>query len=505
MVTDKKGDPVHGLKRADFTVVEDGKPQQVSGFEERGPEIHRAAPQSVPQLPANTYTNYVDGREPGAVNVILFDSLNTDRLLLAPARQQLLQYLSRAPENTRIALFTLDDQLHLVQGFTDDMHGLTAAAQELSTNPHRMMRKARDVTEELGEARMVGLNNNPRMYHSLQTFLWHEYESKAETRTQVTMDALNQLARSLSVFPGRKNLIWISGGLPFDPASTEPQMEKTAALLAATQIAVYPVDVRGVPFLGAQGSSPSWEVFGPRGGDYAGTSGQAGELSEVRETMFNLAHLTGGRAYYNNNDMPGQLDNIVNSGSRYYILAYRPENANWNGKFRKVEVKTSRADLKVQCRPGYYAVADPFGSPDVNRTFSLAMQPETPPSTALIFKAQVLPPEQMDKPAGIDLLVDLHDLTFVQAGGHHAVPDLMFVAAAWDSKGKPSGSVTGNFRQALDGHTMQSLMQHGLRFHQELQLKAGTYQVRLGVVDRLSGKIGTLDVPMKVDESVASK
>ena len=42
------------------------------------------------------------------------------------------------------------------------------------------------------------------------------------------MEALNQLARSMAVFPGRKNLIWISGGIPFDPDDTTPQMQKTA-------------------------------------------------------------------------------------------------------------------------------------------------------------------------------------------------------------------------------------------------------------------------------------
>ena len=81
-------------------------------------------------------------------------------------------------------------------------------------------------------------------------------------------------------------------------------------------------------------------------------------------------------------------------------------------------VKTSRADLKVQCRPGYYAVADPFGSPDIDRTFSLAMQPGVPPSTALIIQARVLPPDEPEKATSIDFLVDLHDLAFLQSADH---------------------------------------------------------------------------------------
>jgi VWFA-related protein len=505
IVTDKNGNPVHGLKSADFLVLEDGKPQPVRGFEERGPEIKPAKDQPVAQLPANTYTNYIPEREPGAVNIILFDSLNTDRPNLVRARNQLLLYLSKMPPQSRVALFTLDGELHLVHGFTDDPRELTETAQQLSSYPDPMLRKAREVTEDRAMAAEAGLIRSPQAYRRFTTFLWTEYEGKAESRTLSTMEALNQLARSMAVVPGRKNLIWISGGIPFDPTTTDPQMQKTAGLLAATQIAVYPIDVRGLPWLGADGAARSSEVFGIQDNDYAHTSGQADELDGVRQSMREVARLTGGRAYYNNNDMPSALQEIVNSGSNYYTLAYRPQNNQWNGRFRRVAVKVDRADAKVRCRPGYYAVADPFGTPDIDRSFSLAMQPSVPPSTSLVIKAQVLPPEGPEKGAQIDYLIDVHDLTLLQSSDHRDIADVMFVASAWTGDGKPSGSVTGSFRQALEAGTLNSLMRSGLRLHQEMQLPPGTYQLRLGVVDRLSGKMGTLDVPLKVESNVAQR
>jgi hypothetical protein len=79
VVTDKSGNPVHGLKGHDFTVLEDGKAQQVQGFEERGPTVPLAAPRLAMNLPPNTYTNYISTQEPGAVSILLFDTLNTDR------------------------------------------------------------------------------------------------------------------------------------------------------------------------------------------------------------------------------------------------------------------------------------------------------------------------------------------------------------------------------------------------------------------------------------------
>jgi VWFA-related protein len=500
VVTDSTGKPVHGLTAKDFRVSENGATQYLKGFEEHRPDEPSSKRSEPVKLPADTYTNYVSSAEPGAVNVILFDLLNTDRLGIASARQQLLAYLSRLPANARVALFTLDGQLHLLEGFTDDSHALQVAAQQLSTTPNPEQRKARDVSEDLAVARATKIIESP-MYGKLSRFLWTEYEEKIQSRTEVTVEALNQLARTLAVFPGRKNLIWISGGIPFDPKDTAPQMQKTAALLAATQIAVYPLDVRGIPWLGAEGGSYSGDVFSPRGGDYGDRSGQNAELSQVHESMLDIARQTGGHAYFNNNDVPGQIQDVIQTASNYYTLAYRPDNQEWNGKFRRVSVKTSQSNLKVRCRPGYYAVVDPFGSPDVDHTFSLAMQPGVPPSTALVMQARVLPPDAPGKPTQIDFLVDVHDLQFLTAADQRRQANLMFVAAAWDEKGNAQGSVSGTYRQVLQPADLQVLLRTGLRLQEQLPLKPGNYQLRLGLVDRLSGKMGTIEVPLKVGPS----
>ena len=505
VATDKSGKPVHGLKGHDFTVLEDGKAQQVRGFEERGSTVPLAAPRVAINLPPNTYTNYISTQEPGAVSILLFDSLNTDRQDLTRARQQLIQYLSKLSRNERIALFSLYSGLHLIHGFTDDPQALIETAQTLSTKPNSMYSNARDVSESTAMAREAGVGNSPKMYASVVRFLWNEQTGKEESRTFVTMQALNQLARSMAVFPGRKNLIWISGGIPFDPASTDPQMRRTATLLAATQIAVYPIDVRGVPYIGADALARGSEAFAPYGGSYDEICGQDRELLSVHQTMSALANMTGGRAVFGRNDLDGAIRATVDAGANFYTLAYRPQNTDWNGKFRKITVKTSTPNVKIQCRPGYYAVADPLGSPDLNPTFSLMMQPSSPPSTTLIIKARVIPP---DGPAGatrIDYLVDVHDLSFNQSADHRQTPDVTFVAAAWDAAGSSKGNVAASFHLPLNAAQFEVLARTGLQIHQDMDLKPGTYQLRLGVLDRLSGKMGTLDVPLSIEPTVANR
>jgi VWFA-related protein len=505
VVTDKSGKPMHGLKANNFTVLEDGKAQQVRGFEERGPTVPLSTPRLAMNLPPNTYTNYVSTQEPGAVSIILFDTLNTERLDLTRARQQLMLYLSKFSHNDRIALFSLDSDLHLIHGFTDDPQALIETAKTLSTKPNGMYSNARGVSESIAQAKEIGLQNNPKMFAAVVNFLWNEQTGKEESRTFVTMQALNQLARSMAVFPGRKNLIWISGGIPFDPSSTDPQMRRTATLLAATQIAVYPIDVRGVPYIGTDGATRDKEAFNPYGGSYDEISGQDPELLSVHQMMSTLANMTGGRAVFGRNDLDGAIRNTVDAGANFYTLAYRPHNTDWNGKFRKITVKTSAPDVKIQCRPGYYAVADPLGAPDLNQTFSLMMQPSSPPSTTLIIKARVIPADGQAGATRIDYLVDVHDLAFNESPDHRQAPDVTFVAAAWDTTGSPKGNVSASFRLPLNTAQFDVLARSGLQIHQEMTLKPGTYQLRLGVLDRLSGKMGTLDVPLSIEPTVANR
>jgi hypothetical protein len=214
--------------------------------------------------------------------------------------------------------------------------------------------------------------------------------------------------------------------------------------------------------------------------------------------MTNLAMLTGGHSVFGRNDLAGAIQESTDSGSHYYTLGYRPANGNWNGSFRKVKVRVSLPNAHVLCRLGYFAVPDPLGSPDINRTFTEIMQPAAPLSTTLIIKARVLPPRENGKPIDIDYLVDVHDLSFEERANQGRAPNLWLVAAAWDNNGKPEGSVTSVFEAPLTPSQLDSLRHTGLQVHQQFLLKPGAHQLRVGVVDRLSGKIGTISVPLTV-------
>ena len=505
VATDDSGQPVHGLKLQDFAVTENGKPQHITGFQEQRPDAQAKPAPSALNLPRNVYTNFASRTDTGALTVLLFDSLNTDRQSLTYAKQEMLDFLKKLPPGKRVALFTLSNQLRMVQSFTEDTDGLIAAAQQLSTAPHPSYSNAKDMSTAIGELKESGIMKSPAAYRAVANFMYEDYQRKLETRGQDTLDALTQLARALAVVPGRKNLIWVSGGFPFDVTANAPQLQKVAALLAATQIAVYPVDARGVLAMSAEGGTRDSELFALHEA-YDTSSGQDQESTSLQETMLNMAKATGGRAYFNRNDLHAVIASGMEAGANYYTLAYRPENTDWNGKFRKITVKTSHSNLKLLYRSGYFAVLDPLQSNgDPDRAVSLAMQPTAPLSTQLIMKARVVPPEEADKPTTIDMLIDVHDLSFNLGTDGQKTPEVQFVAVAWDTKGTQTGSFSEGYHATLSPPQLEGLARTGLQLRQEMKLKPGTYQLRLGIMDRLSGRIGTLDVPLTVEVKAAAK
>jgi len=493
VVSDSNGKPVHGLNAQDFRVMDNGKAQEIDAFEERRADV-TPRPTIALNLPDGVFTNYVSRTEQGALTVLLFDSLNTEHQDLAVARNGVLNFLKQLPHGKRVALYSLGSQLRMVQGFTDSPDQLIAAAQWLSTHSHWTYSNARELSASIGELKESAAATQPKLLNRMIEVLGGEYERKLESRVQYTVDALTELAHALAVVPQRKNLIWISGGFPFDVSGNAPELHKLAELLAANRIAVYPVDARGVVGVGATGLTRGSEIFGSSQ-SYETSSGQDEENAGITQTMRNIAEITGGRAHFNRNDIAAAMADSMEAGSNYYSVAYRPTGVEWNGKFRKIAITASRPHVKLLYRSAYYAIPDgPDLKEDPNHVVAMAMQRDVPVSTQLIMKARVVPPKESAEAVKVDILIDAHDLALSEEKGQKT-PQVQFVAAAWDNAGKQCANFSQVFRAASEAQ-FQSMLRSGLQVHLDVPLKPGSYQLRLGVMDLLANRIGTLDVPL---------
>jgi len=295
----------------------------------------------------------------------------------------------------------------------------------------------------------------------------------------LTMDAMEQLARNVSGYGGRKNLVWLSGAFPLtvfpdetlqNPFSAQSNygddLRRIAALFSANQIAVYPVDARGlVGSLMPDASQRATSMAGMRGGPNAMRTLQRSStnLSSSHDTMNELASQTGGRAFYNRNDIDHAIALSVDAGSTYYTLAYYPEDKQMNGKFRKIDVSIDRKGLQTHYRRGYFASEGTAKDNKVAQMeFGRALAPDTPIATALPFLVRVTPPDKDHKQVTIDFsVVPSHILFQTQDGLQHA--QMNFVTCVYDLKGKQVGKPQSDVLSTqLKPETYAEVMKRGL-------------------------------------------
>ena len=227
----------------------------------------------------------------------------------------------------------------------------------------------------------------------------------------------------------------------------------------------------------------------------------AGGLSKdnhlaAQNTMNDMAAWTGGRVFLNRNDLAIGMKKSLDDGSVYYTLEYYPDNKQWDGQFRAIKVSANRPGINLRYREGYYAV-DPVKIAKeeadlVAETFSRSLQAGSPAATAILFQAQVTPPAAKSNKVTVTFHVDPKTLTFEhKEGGHEFAKATCTVWAYGKNKNKPfmsNGEVTAN----LSREEYQSMMkQQFFPCKRELELKAGAYQLRLGVLDRTSNRMGT--------------
>jgi VWFA-related protein len=530
VATDNKGVTVPDLKADDFTVQDEGQEQPVRAFsfhqpDQQSEQASTAATAAPPKLPAGYFSNKPQYKTNGALNVLLLDALNSNMINQAAMRDAMIKFLEKVPAGEPIAIYLLGTRLTLIQDFTSDPELLRKAVasfkrqgSKAQSNPAGNTRIAETPIGSVAAdtmATMPGLQAKLEEFHELQV------AEQADFGVRYTLDALNSLAGFLAGYPGRKNLVWISETFPFtivvDNVSSRNsrdysrEVARTANLLSNAQVAIYPVDAR--PLAGTSqfsvGNDPNpigtpqrmkQTIQGDAGQE---ESHQAEGRTASRSTMNDLAEKTGGRAFYNTNDLEGSVRRSMQDGAAYYTLGYYPTNKNWDGAFRRITVKVARPGIKLHYRLGYFAVEpQSYAKLDEGQKrddLAKAMSLNFPVATALPFQAMVVPPSAENKnKVVVNYAVDPHALTFESGtdGLQHASVDCAVIV--YSTKGDSVQAASNTMIAALKPEEYQRVMQKSFPCRQSLELTPGQYLFRLGVRDSRTGLIGTLNAPVTI-------
>ncbi len=346
IVRNGKG-PVDGLKKEDFTILDQGKPEQIALF---SVTAGRSLMEPAAPLPPGTVSNRLNsrGETPASATILLIDRLNTPINDQVYANRKVLKFLQEHGDRDRLGIYTLGSSLRAVQDLTDDPERLNRAVKSIRPQDARIM--SPDVSvEKTGDAvtdEMVG-----RSLEELQTFV-------VRSRVETTKEAMIAIARHLAKVPGRKNLIWISGSFPLliiNPHETinfSKDLDDASRALNDANVAVYPVDARGLMPSG-MGSAENAGLQNGRGG-IIGRPDPSGPVSGS-DTMVTLASLTGGHAYYNTNGIEESIQKAVQDAELTYTLGFYPAEEGFDNKFHKLSVKVDRKGVDVRSRTGYFA------------------------------------------------------------------------------------------------------------------------------------------------------
>jgi VWFA-related protein len=519
VVRDRHGNPVTDLTDGDFLVLEDGRQQQVAVFSlempagQRGAELALAAA----SLPTGIHTNRPEYNHPAnPLALLLLDGLNTQVTDLAYARLQVLRHLdTHHVPGQRMAVLALGLRLYLLQDFTDDRDLLRAAVDRYLTR-RGFAGSLAGSTEMIAASDPAAATVTAPGAPPVGDLDVGVRGVGPKERARITLQALQAIARATAGYSGRKNLIWISAAFPvYLPsgevlAAADEDIRRTTNLLSAAQLAVYPVDGRGLePFSLVDVSAPPRMMsdavepvprdFGPALAEQL--QARATNKFYRQATMKTIAENTGGRAFYDSNDLDAAVREALADGSTYYLLGYYPENKKMDGRFRTIRVRVNRPGVEVRHRRGYFALdpADWRGSREDREQELEAAVADPLPANLVTFFARVPPPEPAD-PAEVQFhfLVDTAALTFEPAGAGRQSFDLDFVAVAFEPDGTIAASRRATYASTLTPERHALAARTGFPFQMNLQLKPGRYRVRLVVRDNRTGWLGSLDVPLQV-------
>jgi len=433
VATDAKGARAEGLTAADFRVWDDGKEQTIASFQKLDSRTNLAPT----GLPPNTYSNRIGNQgQPQVLSMILLDAIHTNWINQNFAQRAVETILGQIEPGERVAIYAIGRDFRVIHDFSSDRQSLLNEIKAYHVDPQLFLRDLR-------------FNGDDMRY---------------------TLDAMKALADHVKGVPGRKNLIWLSVAFPPITAAqfvSSPMNEAITALNNAN-VSLYPVDPSGLVGLA---SSPNIGA------------------------MINIAAATGGKAYYDRNDLDRGVRLALDDTRETYLLTYSPKTIAQDGAYHAIRVQTTRPGVELRYRRGYNAPGreEPAGAELTDRLASVVSSPLDVSSIGI--RATVNQAPGGGNELSAVLHIDPADLELTPIGAKWTGA-LRLEAVQTSATGERLGGVTQSAAINLQPATYRRALAQGLDFHMKFKRQPAAVAVRIGVVDERGGNAGSLSVPL---------
>lgn len=495
-VTGKDGKPLKDLTEDDFEVLENGKPVPLAFFNPAGAEP--LTPQALPPGVFSNRPEYVPA-PPRSLTVILLDWLNTDPRDQQFARAQVARFLKDMDPRDRIAIYTLGGSLRVAHDFTDDPASLARAVEKIRAdwppvglNEEALLLRqaelaARYLAEATGQQEQDAINESANF--------------SKEVRVTQTLKQFEFIAQRLAGLPGRKNLVWVSAGIPLVATwsmmqvggSASPGMrtftkEFDRAVRAVTDagISVYAIDARG---LRTDVDAPSMTELRTRRPGFAGAEAAGMRDAMAADTLSSiqgLAEPTGGRVLRNLNELAGGIRQSLDDSAGSYTIAYYASEDR-NRRPRKLEIRLKRKDATA-----YYRRSVNPG-PLAGSATGAEMLQHSLAATGILVNAQVL--AEGSSRLKVTVQIDPAGLTLrEEKGAVTGSVEIYYAIIGADGKAKLE---TSKAALNLTAAQVEQIATNGLVLPKTLSRPGNATRLRILVRDSESGAGGLVEADLR--------
>jgi VWFA-related protein len=465
VVRDRDGRFIPDLTKDDFRLQEDGRIQQLSAVDwetvgttsevpaQRLPSQLRVLTSNVP-LPAAAARGL-------RLVVLFFDFTSLDLADAARALRAAEDYINTISGADRVAVVSLAPKLEVQQDFTGDKAQLLEALKRLHGFSQMVLQTVDDPSYEL----------------------FYRYGR---------LESLRVLTTTLARVAQKKSVVIFAGKVPFDDLDLV-SITTTVDDAVRAGVSFYGVDATGLtatPPLGDASVAASYgtDVLSGKAAVQASGAMQRDQL------LYDLAHGTGGRAFFDSNDFERPFRTLENDTSEYYILSYRSSNSQRDGRYRRISLNVSRPRVELKYQAGYYAprTDSPVVARDAERILSEQLAADLPATSLPVF-------------GFVNHLHIRKDLFYIPI-------TVLLPSEALLHNGAASSALIGLAVIDHRGHRVRKLRdvvspalvrQHprrAVQYQTGTQLPAGEYTVRIVVVQNGTGQVGSFSTALRLSQ-----
>lgn len=492
VVVDSKDKPVTDLRKEDFVVLQDGKPQAVTNFSFINTK--ESVVRTAPVKSANVNGVKMPPPPPIATRpkqirrtiALVVDDLGLSFESIARIRQSLKKYVDREMQpDDLVAVIRTGAGMGSLQQFTSNKQILYAAIDHVKYNAFG--RVGISSFAPLGSATDDGFDNE-----------------RAQIFSAGTLGAIQYVVQGLRELRGRKSVVLFSENLKLmyageQSARVQDSIRRLGDAANRASVVIYSIDPRGLVTTGltaaddTRGKTPQQIAQVPMQ--------RSQEVFDSQEGMVILAHETGGLFMQNTNDIDGALRHVIDDGDGYYLLGYHPDASTFDVKtgrprFHNMQVRVKRAGLHVRARTGFFGTSDRETEPAPRGRQAQITRAMTSPigSGALGLRLTTLFSHVAKSGPFLNsmLFFDPSQLTFTDEPDdwHKAVIDI--IAVTFGDNGQQVDGTDRTWTLRLKGDNYTDVLKKGMVYSVHVPIKKpGAYQVRVVLRDAGSELLGS--------------